>query len=176
LAFVNNAPKFVGDYPGTNFAAHCASDVYSLNGTATKLLSGCSLISSDIKYCQDHGKKVLLSVGGVYNDDYASEWGYSNYTLSNNETGVWFADFLFGAFGPKNETWKGPRPFDFEYDGATVEVSVDGFDFDIEKKFGKLNIEIYTLSLCSGALRITPANTYQTTRVLTSSVSTAFTP
>jgi len=128
IGFVNNSPeqdKSGLDYPGTNFAAHCAADVYTKNGKKSQLLSQCTFIADDIPKCQAAGKKVLLSVGGVFNQK-------SNYTVSSAAKGVKFADFLWGSFGPYNPLYNGPRPFDFN----GKHVAVDGFDFDIETKFG----------------------------------------
>ncbi|KAI0838257.1 glycoside hydrolase superfamily [Hypoxylon sp. FL0890] len=127
LGFVNNSPEN-GDgtgYPGTNFAAHCAAEVYTNNGRNSKLLSSCSFIKDDIKTCQGLGKKVLLSVGGIYSAS-------SNYTLSSVQDGIDFAEFLYQAFGPYKSTYEGPRPFD---SSSTDHTCLDGFDFDIETEF-----------------------------------------
>ncbi len=132
LAFVNQSPEKDGKtgYPGTNFGAHCASATYSVNGQASNLLSGCTQIAADIPVCQAKGVKVLLSIGGVFVSSSASD-----YTVSTTANGQAFATFLWGAFGPYASTWKGPRPFDIS---TTKHNSVDGFDFDIETKFGGL--------------------------------------
>ncbi|KAL7621316.1 Chitinase 2 [Parahypoxylon ruwenzoriense] len=127
LGFVNNSPENGNGtgYPGTNFAAHCAADVYVKDGRNSKLLSGCSFIKDDIKYCQSLGKKVLLSIGGVYSTS-------NNYSISSVQNGLEFADFLYNAFGPFKEGYDGPRPFDRS---ATDHTCLDGFDFDIEYTF-----------------------------------------
>ncbi|KAI1801734.1 glycoside hydrolase superfamily [Daldinia bambusicola] len=127
LGFVNNSPENGNGtgYPGTNFAAHCAAEVYVNNNKDSKLLSSCSFIKEDIKKCQRLGKKVLLSIGGVYSSS-------SNYTLSSVEAGIHFADFLYQAFGPFKTGYRGPRPFDIS---STERITVDGFDFDIETNF-----------------------------------------
>lgn len=130
LAFVNRAPKSVGDLPGTNFAAHCAGTYYE----DSMLQSSCDWIRQDIKYCQGQGKKILLSIGGVFTEENVVTkllGTASDYSLPDNETGEWFAEYLWGAFGPKTDDWAYERPFD--YDDVTVEV--DGFDFDIETNF-----------------------------------------
>ncbi|KAH9888712.1 glycoside hydrolase superfamily [Xylariomycetidae sp. FL2044] len=127
IGFVNNSPEN-GDgtnYPGTNFAAHCAAEVYVKDGQNSKLLSACSYIKEDIKTCQSLGKKVLLSIGGEYSDS-------NNYAISTVQKGQEFADFMFDAFGPFDHSWEGPRPFDVS---ETDHTCLDGFDFDIEKKF-----------------------------------------
>lgn len=129
VAFVNNSPEQDTsglNYPGTNFGAHCAADVYTKDGKKSNLLSQCTFIAEDITKCQALGKKVLLSVGGAWLPG-------TNYTVSSVAKGNQFADFLWGAFGPYNPTFAGPRPFDFNGNHVTV----DGFDFDIETKFGK---------------------------------------
>ncbi|KAF4345978.1 endochitinase 2 precursor [Fusarium beomiforme] len=126
LSFVNQAPEnTVSGYPGTNFAGHCGAGVYSnKHGVQSSLLSECYSIKEGIPYCQERGVKVLLSIGGVYNA------AGSNYKVTTDDKGVDFADFLYSAFGPYDEQWDGPRPFDSD-DGST-RPAVDGFDFDIE--------------------------------------------
>ncbi|KAI1379683.1 chitinase 18-18 [Hypoxylon crocopeplum] len=127
LAFVNNSPEHGNgtDYPGTNFAAHCAAEVYVNNNRNSKLLSGCSYIKDDIRKCQNLGKKVFLSVGGEYT-------ATSNYSLSSVQKGYEFAEFLYKAFGPYKAGYTGPRPLDRS---STDHTCLDGFDFDIETKF-----------------------------------------
>lgn len=126
MSFVNQAPEHTeSGYPGTNFAGHCAAGVYSnKNGVASSLLSECYTIKEGIPYCQQRGVKVLLSIGGVYNE------AGSNYKVTTDDKGVDFADFLYKAFGPYDQSWDGPRPFDS--DDGTTRPAVDGFDFDIE--------------------------------------------
>ncbi|KAI2781442.1 glycoside hydrolase superfamily [Daldinia loculata] len=127
LGFVNNSPENGNGtgYPGTNFAAHCAAEVYVNNNRNSKLLSSCSFIKDDIKKCQQLGKKVLLSIGGEFTSS-------SNYTLSSVQAGIDFADFLYKAFGPFKSGYNGPRPFDIS---STEHITIDGFDFDIETEF-----------------------------------------
>ncbi|KAF4946836.1 hypothetical protein FGADI_10865 [Fusarium gaditjirri] len=126
LSFVNQAPEHTeSGYPGTNFAGHCAAGVFSnKHGVDSSLLSECYTIKEGIPYCQERGVKVLLSIGGVYNE------AGSNYKVTTDDKGVDFADFLYKAFGPYDQSWDGPRPFDSD-DGIT-RPAVDGFDFDIE--------------------------------------------
>ncbi|KAL9566835.1 hypothetical protein ACKAV7_009032 [Fusarium commune] len=126
LSFVNQAPEHTeSGYPGTNFAGHCAAGVFSnKHGVASSLLSECYTIKEGIPYCQERGVKVLLSIGGVYNE------AGSNYKVTTDDKGVDFADFLYKAFGPYDQSWDGPRPFDS--DDGTTRPAVDGFDFDIE--------------------------------------------
>ncbi|KAM0078006.1 Chitinase 2 [Fusarium odoratissimum] len=126
LSFVNQAPEHTeSGYPGTNFAGHCAAGVFSnKHGVASSLLSECHTIKEGIPYCQERGVKVLLSIGGVYNE------AGSNYKVTTDDKGVDFADFLYKAFGPYDQSWDGPRPFDS--DDGTTRPAVDGFDFDIE--------------------------------------------
>ncbi|CAJ0547768.1 Ff.00g045220.m01.CDS01 [Fusarium sp. VM40] len=123
LSFVNQAPEnTVSGYPGTNFAGHCAAGTYE----GSDLLTECYVIMEGIPYCQDRGVKVLLSIGGVYNEQ------GSNYKVTSDEKGVEFANFLHGAFGPWDPNWDGPRPFDSGDESASIRPAVDGFDFDIE--------------------------------------------
>src|SRR3569833_2973451 len=132
IAFVMESPEVDQDtgYPRTNFGDHCSGETYSKNGKSSHLLSGCKLIAEDIPKCQQMGKKVLLSIGGVFDDT-----GIANYTVSSIQNGLDFADFMWYAFGPYNSSWAGPRPFDLD---ETHRASVDGFDFDIEKRFSEL--------------------------------------
>ena len=134
VSFVNNSPETDRsglDYPGTNFGAHCSGEVYvnEANGRPSQLLSNCRLIAEDIPKCQALGKKVLLSIGGAWNPNGTV---VTNYTVSGPKKGLEFADFLWGAFGPKVGSWTGPRPFDLPNKPPTV---VDGFDLDVEHKF-----------------------------------------
>lgn len=121
LAFVNNSPEHGNGYPGTNFGSHCSATVYTgPNNKPTKLQTECSFIRDDIKTCQSLGKKVYLSIGGEMTSS-------SNYEISSVKKGERFAQQMFDIFGPYSKNFKGPRPFG--------ELSVDGFDFDIEVKF-----------------------------------------
>ncbi|KAF7588551.1 hypothetical protein BBP40_005540 [Aspergillus hancockii] len=119
IGFVNIFPdQGPAHWPGTNFGNQCDGLTYEVGGVKTDLLSGCHQIMEDIPICQAAGKKVLLSLGGATPDDQQ---------ILSTETAVGFADFLWASFGPVNDAWSawnGPRPFG--------NVSVDGFDFDIE--------------------------------------------
>lgn len=124
IGFVNVFPDQEGanGYPGTNFANACGGSYYtSPDGKETLLLNSCPLIGEDIKYCQTQGKKVLLSLGGASPDVF----------IASDESAEKFADFLWGAFGPEQLSWEGPRPFG--------DASVDGFDFDIESEADKIS-------------------------------------
>lgn len=133
LGFVNTSPENGGasGYPGDNFAGHCWASYYnSQTGAQSQLLSECPYLTPGIKTCQDLGKKVLISIGGVYSST-------SNYTISTYEKGQEFGAFMWGAFGPYNQAWVdagNPRPFD---DGTTHNA-VDGYDFDLESTEGML--------------------------------------
>ncbi|VEU23494.1 DEKNAAC104467 [Brettanomyces naardenensis] len=74
---------------------------------------GSTDIVSGINYCQNQGKKVMLSIGGAT----------SSSVLSGDADGMKFADELWYYFGPVSDP-SIVRPF-----GDTV---LDGFDFDIE--------------------------------------------
>ena len=96
--------------PGTNFAGNCNVEYYP----GTRLLKPCHPLPEDIRTCQEkYGKKVILALGGE-----------SGYQLSGTSEGQAFADYLWGAFGPKSANSGQFRPFESS--------EVDGFDFDIE--------------------------------------------
>jgi len=78
------------------------------------MFSDCSQIAEDIKTCQSAGKKILLSLGGAS----------PNTVIDSDSSADSFADFLWGAFGPVQDTTLYPRPFE--------DAVVDGFDLDIE--------------------------------------------
>jgi len=117
-------------YPGTNFGNKCWGGVYPgpgyngvLDSSKDQLQAQCPSINNDIPICQStYGKKIILALGG----------GTSTYQLTGVTDGEAFADFLWGAFGPRTSAWVTagkPRPFD----GPNgEEVQVDGFDMDIE--------------------------------------------
>ncbi|CAK7245352.1 MAG: Chitinase 2 [Sporothrix thermara] len=126
LAYISASPETdpATEYPASNFGLHCGAGVYMVNKTASRLLSDCTMLSQDILYCQRLGKKVLLSVGGIWGPD-----AEHNYDVSTPENGEYFAEFLWKSFGPSYPSWTGPRPFDTLSANHTV---LDGFDFDLE--------------------------------------------
>ncbi|CCE88694.1 Piso0_001471 [Millerozyma farinosa CBS 7064] len=102
LSFLNNFPS-----PWTlDFSSSC-SEKFS-NGVLH-----CSQIGSDIKKCQQKGKKVLLSLGG--------QNGKQGFSSDSEATD--FAQTLWNAFGGGSSK---ERPFD--------DAKIDGFDFDVENK------------------------------------------
>jgi chitinase len=140
VGFINKSPEQDDsslEYPGSNFAFHCMNEYYQdSNGVNSNLLSKCGKLAADVRYCQKKGKKVLLSIGGTWNPPAA------DYTVSSPAKGEEFASFLWNAFGPYQASWgKRARPFDDYYGGPEDEADkhfvVDGFDFDIEHKFGE---------------------------------------
>ncbi|CAK7233286.1 Chitinase 2 [Sporothrix curviconia] len=126
LAYISASPETdpATDYLASNFGPHCGAGVYMVNNTASRLLSDCTTLSQDILHCQKLGKRVLLSVGGIWGPD-----PEHNYSVTTAENGEHFAEFLWKAFGPNSPDWTGPRPFDTLSESHTV---LDGFDFDIE--------------------------------------------
>ncbi|KAL2863509.1 class III chitinase ChiA1 [Aspergillus lucknowensis] len=119
IGFINRFPDqdlFTG-LPGSDFGNQCWADTYFVDGLPSMLYSQCPNLREDIPICQAAGKKIFLSLGG----------GHDTYKINTIDSSTKFADFLWGAFGPKTEDWEAddkPRPF-----GDAV---VDGFDFDIE--------------------------------------------
>ncbi|CDR47159.1 CYFA0S29e01068g1_1 [Cyberlindnera fabianii] len=74
----------------------------------------CPTLESDIKTCQDLGKKVLLSLGGESSST-------QKYGFQDDDEAKEFASTLWNSFG---EGASQHRPF-----GTAV---IDGFDFDVE--------------------------------------------
>ncbi|PVH71925.1 glycoside hydrolase family 18 protein [Cadophora sp. DSE1049] len=127
IGFVHIFPQQGNGFPGSNFANQCWGGTYVYPGpgpnpSLDQLQSSCPQLVADIPICQNvYGKKIILSLGG----------GTNTYQLTGAANGEAFADFLWGAFGPKSSDWVArglPRPFD----SADKSVEVDGFDFDIE--------------------------------------------
>ncbi|KAF9879431.1 putative endochitinase [Colletotrichum karsti] len=134
LSFVTYSPKFGGGVPGTNFAGHCGGEVFfknPLTGLSTKLIMNCDFIKQDIKYCQNKGIKVLLSVGGQCDTSLTGGNGCP-YDVDNDQQGEEFGELLHKMFGPYDASWTGARPFDIS---ATEHNAVDGFDIDLEFKY-----------------------------------------
>lgn len=75
----------------------------------------CASLGSDIKACQDSGKKVLLSLGGAS----------GSYGLNSESQAKDVADGLWSSFGGGSGN---KRPFG--------DVILDGFDLDIEAPIG----------------------------------------
>ncbi|KAL2010511.1 hypothetical protein VTN00DRAFT_6318 [Thermoascus crustaceus] len=123
IGFVNIFPdQSLTGWPGSNFGNQCDGLTFTIGGLTSGLLSGCHQLEEDIPKCQAAGKIVMLSLGGAYPMDQE---------IKSEESALAFADFLWGAFGPKIDDWigvNGPRPFG--------DVVVDGFDFDIEHNGG----------------------------------------
>ncbi|PWY79579.1 glycoside hydrolase, partial [Aspergillus heteromorphus CBS 117.55] len=123
LGFIDIFPdQGPAGWPGSDFGNQCDGTTYQVGSVSTDLLKGCYQLIEDIPICQAAGKKVLLSLGGSTP---------TNQQILSNSSAVNFADFLWGAFGPKTDEWvnnNGPRPFG--------DVVVDGFDFDIEHNGG----------------------------------------
>ncbi|KAL2052065.1 hypothetical protein ABVK25_007757 [Lepraria finkii] len=66
IGFLNVFPDQSGGYLGTNFGNQCGDETFkSPDGSDSPLLSHCPHIGHDIKFCQDKGKTVLLSIGGA---------------------------------------------------------------------------------------------------------------
>ncbi|DAA76900.1 TPA_exp: putative endochitinase [Trichophyton benhamiae CBS 112371] len=124
IGFVNVFPdQGKGGWPGTNFGNQCFMGTYiTPEGEETELLSSCHKIIEDIPICKAAGKTIMLSLGGQAVD------GSKTYSVKTRQSAVYFADFLWRAFGPVSPEWDGPRPF-----GDNV---IDGFDFDIEANGG----------------------------------------
>ena len=119
IGFVNIFPDQTGGYPGANFGNQCGDTTYSNpDGSMSPLLNHCPDIGPDIKYCQNNGKTVLLSLGGAKP---------TNQHLNSEQSAMDFADFLWAAFGPMDPNSQVPRPFG--------DARVDGFDFDIESTY-----------------------------------------
>jgi chitinase len=101
------------------------------NPSNNVLLTECPYIQQDLYDCQQNtNTKLLISLGG---DPTAG-----NYQLNNAADGVYLANFLWGAYGPYDQSWVdagGVRPFDGGFSGTnkSMTIDVDGFDFDIEK-------------------------------------------
>ncbi|RWA11106.1 hypothetical protein EKO27_g4003 [Xylaria grammica] len=95
--------------PGVNFAS--ASDkCTAIEGTS---LQSCPEIEEDIKYCQEQGKTILLSIGGAT---------YTEGGFTDSASATQSAQTVWDLFGSNTDAEN--RPF-----GSAV---VDGFDFDFE--------------------------------------------
>lgn len=106
--------SFMHQFPSPiqlNFANACEG-TYTANG-----ILQCQTIAEDIKYCQNKGKTILLSLGGA-----AGSYGFSD-----DATAKQFAHTLWDLFGNSKNLATNDRPF---YDAV-----LDGFDFDIENNW-----------------------------------------
>ncbi|RDL29787.1 putative CTS1 Endochitinase [Venustampulla echinocandica] len=98
--------------PSLNFAS--AGDLCTPISNSS--LFYCSQLEADIKTCQqEHGKSIVLSIGGAT----YSEGGFSNASIATSAANnIWS---IFGPIVPGRNVF---RPF-----GSSV---IDGFDFDFE--------------------------------------------
>jgi len=110
VAFVYLFPMASGSlYPGMNFAGHCSKKF----DKADKYLLDCSdTIAPDITFCQQQGKKILLSFGG----------GEGTYGFTSDTQATTFATMVWNMFLGGTMSI---RPF-----GTAV---FDGVDLDIEQ-------------------------------------------
>ncbi|KAM3421115.1 hypothetical protein BST61_g1529 [Cercospora zeina] len=141
IGFITRFPDQTGTgYPETNFGNACFGDVYqNSTGQNTTLLKTCPFIGPDVIACQQtYGKKIFLSIGGGYPADYF---------FRSDANARAFADFIWGAWGPVNSSWTGPRPW-----GDAV---VDGFDFDIESVVSPSNRLTAGYTACINRLKNT---------------------
>nr|ABM68631.1 yieldin-like protein [Pisum sativum] len=95
LAFLNVFGS--GIPPSWNFAGHCGD------------WSPCTKLEPEIKYCQQKGIKVLLSIGGA-----SGTYSLSSPDDAKDVGDYLYTNFLSGRFGPLGS------------------VTLDGIDFDIE--------------------------------------------
>ncbi|KAL4931848.1 glycoside hydrolase superfamily [Aspergillus undulatus] len=105
IGFINSFPDqnpFTG-LPGSDFGNKCWADTYSVNGIPSQLKSHCKDLVIDLKTCQDAGKKIFLSLGG----------GHNSYQLDSIDSSARFANWLWGAFGPKRDDWVGESSVTF---------------------------------------------------------------
>jgi len=110
IAFVYDFPTASGStFPGMNFAGHCG-DTFSKSNPL--LLDCASTIGDDITYCQQQGKKIMISLGGAE----------GKYGFTSDSQAQTFATTVWNLFLGGTST---TRPF-----GTAV---VDGVDLDIEK-------------------------------------------
>jgi chitinase len=110
--------------------------VGDINTANNVLLTQCPDLQEDIWDCQQNTKtKLLISLGGAAAD--------GNYQLNNADDGIYLANFLWGAYGPYQQSWVdagGIRPLDGgDNADPTKQIDVDGFDFDIEKPSPSMN-------------------------------------
>jgi chitinase len=150
IGFVNVFPPAGNGYVGANHGNACwGGEGYYYKGPGYNgaprvagndlLPNTCSPIQQGLPACQARGKKILLSVGG-----HPGAKTYRN-QLKTAADGVFAANFLWNAYGPKNPSWTGPRPFDIPGSNKTSEV--DGFDFDIETTVDGTNAALGKSSL-----------------------------
>jgi chitinase len=111
ISFLNNFPAEPLPWGQLNFASHCETTFQD----GSKLLH-CPLIGYDIKFCQQKGKQVLISMGGAI-----GQYGFQSQAQAED-----FALAMWNRYmgGSSNK-----RPFD--------DAIVDGIDLDIENNNNK---------------------------------------
>ncbi|KAF7814274.1 G-type lectin S-receptor-like serine/threonine-protein kinase CES101 isoform X1 [Senna tora] len=97
-----------GQIPQLYLPGHCNPSSSSSSSSSS---SGCTVLHTDIKYCQKQEIKVMLSIGG----------GFGTYNLSSSKEALNLSDYLWNNFLGGNSS---SRPL-----GDAI---LDGIDFDIE--------------------------------------------
>ncbi|KAK8036889.1 hypothetical protein PG994_015386 [Apiospora phragmitis] len=118
LAFVTEFDASTQKYPTVNFGAACGGTTNAMALSAPGLLY-CPLIAANITECQKRGKKVFLSLGGTT----------GRFSLPTSHDAETLGDNLWTLFGPPGNIDHELRPFG--------DVTLDGFDFNIESGNGK---------------------------------------
>ncbi|KAF2868041.1 glycoside hydrolase superfamily [Massariosphaeria phaeospora] len=67
IAFINQFPKFEGDYPGSNFANACGEEMYILPDGTTSKRSNCPSIGDGIRFATK-SRSILLNFSGAPSD------------------------------------------------------------------------------------------------------------
>ena len=140
VGFLNAFPAQGNGLPGFNAGNACWGGVGSTylgpgdEPQDNLLPTRCPYLQQDIPICQALGKKILLSLGG--------DTSVSPYQLTGASDGLAFAEWIWGAYGPYNQTWvdlspTNYRPLDrglYNTDlSSYYQIDIDGFDFDIER-------------------------------------------
>lgn len=103
----------------------------------------CEGLVTSIKKCQSNGVKVILSLGGAV----------GSYSLSSVAEAETIGQNLWDVYGKSNTT--SPRPFE--------DVSVDGWDFDIEHNLGSSQYYAPLIKKLRSNFASDPSHTYYIT-------------
>ncbi|KAH8807823.1 class III chitinase ChiA2 [Xylogone sp. PMI_703] len=120
---------FLSQYGTPNVPGGSVGDCDISASSSGPISSACQQVARDIQYCQSQKKLIVLSLGG----------GGGSGGLSSQADAEALATQLWAMYGPVQKGYTGPRPLG--------NITLDGFDLDIENNLGAYNYVFFVWKL-----------------------------